>query len=172
VQLAFNLLIIVIAFILQNTIGVYLKVGAVAPDIVLIALVGIAFLENQIQGVSSGFLAGFLKDLSSLRGFGVSTLTHTLIGYVGGGMDSALISNFFLLMAVAAAVSVVSQFLYMGIAFLVGYQIDYLFWRYAILAAFYNALISPFIYLPINAVYLKLASRSQMPGIKDGQKKI
>ena len=171
-QLAFNFLIIIIAFILQNTVGVYLKMGVVVPDITLIALVGIAFLEDQVQGISSGFLAGFLKDLVSLRGFGVSTLTHTLLGYIGGGMDSVLISNFFLLMVVVAAVTIISQFLYMGIAFLVGYQVDYLFWRYAILAAIYNALISPLVYLPINAAYLKLDSRSQMPGIKDGQKKI
>jgi rod shape-determining protein MreD len=170
-QIVLNLLIILIAFILQNTVGVYFKLGPVSPDITLIALVSIAFIESQLSSIYSGFLAGFLKDLVSLRGFGVNTLTHTLLGYLAGGLDSSLVSNILFLIPVVFIITLVSQFFYVGIAFLVGYQVDYLFWQYAFIVAFYNGLISPFIYLPIKIFYQKFTLKQKVMGIEDGQKK-
>lgn len=171
-QTALDLLVILIAFVIQNTFGIYLKLGPVTPDITLIALLSIAVLRSRLSSTSSGFFGGLLKDLVSIRGFGVNTLTHTLIGYLAGAIEATVISGSLILMLIVAIASIASHFLYVAVAFMVSYQIDYLFWKSAFIAAFYNALISPLVYLPINSFYLRLVNR--VGGIeieKDGQKK-
>ncbi|TET55178.1 MAG: rod shape-determining protein MreD [Actinobacteria bacterium] len=163
-RFVFYFIVIISAFILHNTVGAFFKLGKVVPDVTLIALVSIALIENQAAGASSGFLAGLLKDLISLRGFGVNAFTHTLIGYVAGIIEASIISNILAFMLLVFGFTILSNFFYMMVAFLVSYQIDYLFWWYALIAAFYNALISPLVYLPVVYAYNKLLTRSSVTG--------
>lgn len=167
-----NSSVIVVAFLLQNTAGIYFKIGAVVPDFTLVCLVCISLIEGQIPGTVTGFFAGLIKDLVALRGFGVNALTHTIIGYIGGAIESNLISNSIVLMFLVAAATIVSQILYFAVAFIFNYQIDYLFWRYTFLSAAYNALISPFIYMAVNLFYERFTTKKQLAGLKNGQKKI
>lgn len=170
-KILLNILVLSLAFFLQNTAGVYFKIGAVVPDVTLVSLICIAFIEGQFAGTASGFFAGVLKDLISLRGFGVNALTHTLIGYLSGAFETSVIKNSLILMLVVAGATLAAQVFYVGIAFLLNYQIDYLFFSYALLAALYNALISPFIYAAIKFFYQQVINRKQVLEIKDGQKK-
>ena len=170
-QLGINFLFLLIAFLLQNTAGVYFKIGVVVPDITLVTLICIAFIEGQLPATAAGFIAGLLKDLVSIRGFGVNALTHTLIGFLAGSFETGFITSSFILMGIVAIATLVGQLFYVGIAFMLNYQIDYLFWRYALLADIYNALISPLIYLAVNIFYQKVLNRKQVVELKDGQKK-
>lgn len=171
-QIGISFLVILIAFLLQNTVGIYIKLGSVTPDFVLIALLSISFIKDELASTSSGFFAGLLKDLISMRGFGVNTLTHTLIGYFAGAVEATAISSSLILIIAVAITTLASSLLYVAIAFLVSYQIDYLFWKGALIGTFYNALISPLVYLPINSFYLRLANKaSGMEIVRDGQKK-
>ncbi len=167
-QFGINFIFLITAFLLQNTVGVYFKIGVVVPDITLVVLISVAFIEGQMPATAAGFVAGLLKDLVSVRGFGVNALTHTIIGYIAGAFETNIISNTLILMIMVAAATLVSQFFYVFIAFMLSYQIDYLFWGYAVLAAIYNAIISPFIYFAVNAFYQKFLNRKQLSEFSDG----
>lgn len=167
-QFSLNALVLIVAFSLHNTAGIYFKIGGVVPDITLIALISISFIEGQIAGMATGFFAGILKDLIHLRGFGVNALTHTLIGYFAGAFETSMIANSYILMLIVGIATLISEALYVSIAFLLSYQIDAMFWRYALLAAVYNALISPFIYMAINFFYQKTVRKRSLEKIKNG----
>ncbi len=167
-QFGLNALVLIVAFLLHNTAGIYFKVGGVVPDITLIALISISFIEGQVAGMATGFFAGLFKDLINLRGFGINVLTHTLIGYFAGAFETSMITNSYMLMLIVGIASFISQVLYVGVAFLMSYQIDAMVWRFAIMAALYNALISPLIYLVINYFYQKTIRKNSLEKIKNG----
>ncbi len=83
--IARNILLILLALLLQASWVNSLAIYGIAPDIVIIILVLIAFTRGQIEATALGFISGLLIDIydpSTL--LGVNALGNSLIGFFAG----------------------------------------------------------------------------------------
>lgn len=76
--------VVVLCFILQNTVLKTINFGAVSPNLLLIITAGFGFVGGRREGMYTGVLCGLMVDLFYGRLFGYYSLLYTLIGYVNG----------------------------------------------------------------------------------------
>lgn len=76
--------VVVLCFILQNTILKTINFGAVSPNLLLIITAGFGFVGGRREGMYTGVLCGLMVDLFYGHLFGYYSLLYTLIGYVNG----------------------------------------------------------------------------------------
>lgn len=60
------------------------EVRSVAPDVVLVVVILVAWERGALTGAFAGFLAGLFVDVATLGNLGVSSLLLTLAGYWAG----------------------------------------------------------------------------------------
>jgi rod shape-determining protein MreD len=77
--------VVVAALALQTTLLARLTLIGVIPQLVLVVVVSLAYLDGESVGVVMGFAGGLLIDLTSLQSIvGLTALVYTLIGYSVG----------------------------------------------------------------------------------------
>lgn len=82
-----HLLVAVIVFVatlLQVTLVASLDIGGGAADLLLLALLPVAFLRGSVTGAAAGFFGGLLVDVMTLDTLGVTALLYALAGYWAG----------------------------------------------------------------------------------------
>ena len=77
-------LIVVVCFIIQNTVLKSIDFGAVSPNLLLIITAGFGFVGGRKEGMYVGFFCGLFADVFYGHLFGYYTLLYTLIGYANG----------------------------------------------------------------------------------------
>jgi rod shape-determining protein MreD len=152
-------LMIVGAVALQSTLLVKLTIAGVIPQLVLVVIVSIAFIEGPRVGAVTGFFGGLLVDLLIPQSIvGISCLVFTLVAYAVGTFriyapsDSVWVP----LLAVAMS-SAVAEGGYAGLAVILGepwVSINYTI-RIIGLVTLYDCLLTPFTYPLVR----KVASR-------------
>ena len=75
---------ILTALLLQTTILTQLPLPGAAPDLLLVLVVAFALAEGPLSGMSTGFAAGLLADLSADHQLGRLALVYTVVGYIAG----------------------------------------------------------------------------------------
>lgn len=104
-----TLLMFVIAFAVQSTIGDWLKILGVGPDFILIFIVSVALRFGAGTGCFWGFLAGFTLDVyAPVEWLGANTIAMTIVGFAVGQLEEHILTLY-----LPAKVAV------LGIAFLV-----------------------------------------------------
>ncbi|MGH2817736.1 MAG: rod shape-determining protein MreD [Actinomycetota bacterium] len=74
--------VVVAALALQTTLLARLTLIGVIPQLVLVVVVSLAYLDGESVGVVTGFAGGLLIDLTSLQSIvGLTALVYTLIGF-------------------------------------------------------------------------------------------
>ena len=76
--------LVVVCFIIQNTVLKSLEFGAVSPNLLLILTATFGFVGGRKEGMYIGVLCGLLIDIFYGHLFGYYTLLYTLIGYANG----------------------------------------------------------------------------------------
>ena len=79
---ALLVLLLFISLILQVTVFSHLKIFGIKPDLILIIVLAIGFFRGSYQGMSFGFLGGFLEDVFSSAGLGTNALSKVLCGFL------------------------------------------------------------------------------------------
>ncbi len=83
--IARNILLIFLALLLQASWINSLAIYGIAPDIVIIILVFIAFTRGQIEATILGFISGLLIDIYDPgTRLGVNALANSLVGFFAG----------------------------------------------------------------------------------------
>lgn len=76
--------LVVVCFILQNTVLKAFELGAVAPNLLLIITASFGFIGGRKEGMYMGVICGLFVDIFYGQLFGYYTLLYTLIGYANG----------------------------------------------------------------------------------------
>jgi rod shape-determining protein MreD len=92
---AFSLFLILIAALLQSTLFFRLSIRYAVPDIALLILVFVSYVNGRNIGQITGFFGGILLDFISFSPLGLNIFVRTIIGYLTG-----LLSGVFFLDAV------------------------------------------------------------------------
>ena len=78
-----------IVWLLQLLLSDSLSISSVRPDFCTILILYWSLFYGRTFGICSGFLLGLIVDLSgSGIFFGLSSLTYTFTGYLGGGLKN------------------------------------------------------------------------------------
>ncbi len=83
-RMLINLVLIIIAFTIQNCIFPLIPFLSASPNLLLILTFAFGFIEGKQAGMLYGFLAGTLLDLFYSGPFGFYTLFYIYVGYVNG----------------------------------------------------------------------------------------
>lgn len=79
--------IILISFLLQSTLFVKLKFGAVSPNLMLVVTSSFGFMRGLKSGMAVGAISGLLVDIFWGQLLGFHTLLYTVIGYLNGSFE-------------------------------------------------------------------------------------
>jgi rod shape-determining protein MreD len=79
-----DVLILVGALVLQQTLVRWLSVGSVRPDLNLIALTAVALRRGPVAGLYAGFFLGLLQDVYTVDSLGADVLANSIVGYAMG----------------------------------------------------------------------------------------
>jgi len=81
-----DILLSLLALLLQTTVARFLSIQGIVPDLVLLWIVYLAIRRGQIHATVAGFVLGLILDLvSGPDGMvGLAALTKTLAGFLAG----------------------------------------------------------------------------------------
>ena len=83
-KILINMILIVIAFTIQNCVFPLIPFFSASPNLLLILTFSFGFMGGQRAGMLYGVLAGILLDLFYSGPFGFYTLFYVYVGYVNG----------------------------------------------------------------------------------------
>jgi rod shape-determining protein MreD len=84
VKAAGVVLAIVVALVIQTTLGRFVIRGSVALDLVLVVVVYVALTLGPVTGLLAGTVAGLAQDALSSGVIGIGGLSKTVVGFLVG----------------------------------------------------------------------------------------
>ncbi len=84
---------LVAAFLLQVMFAPHIAVFGVVPNLLLLVVITLAFVEGPSAGAVAGFIAGLAADLLSTGPVGSWALVLAVTGYVGGTLQENLFAE-------------------------------------------------------------------------------
>ncbi len=150
-------LVVLIALTLQTTLLAQLTLLGVIPQLVLVVVVSLAWLDGERVGVTAGFLGGLLLDLQLPPAsiVGLTALVYTFIGYGVGYFRQYSVGESVWAPALAVAVSsAVAEGGYALLAILLGRAWVSLTFtaKVAGLVVLYDTLLTPFVFPLVRRV--------------------
>jgi rod shape-determining protein MreD len=91
VRAAGVILAVVVALALQTTLARFLFRGAIAVDLVLVAVVYVALTSGPGTGLLAGTFAGLVQDALSSSVIGIGGLAKTIVGFLAGVIGTQFI---------------------------------------------------------------------------------
>ncbi|MBE5906524.1 MAG: rod shape-determining protein MreD [Lachnospiraceae bacterium] len=74
----------IICFVLQITLFKSLEIGSVSPNLLVILVAAIGFMNGKREGIFIGFISGLYVDLYFPQVLGLYALLYMMIGYFNG----------------------------------------------------------------------------------------
>ncbi|MBR3645012.1 MAG: rod shape-determining protein MreD [Lachnospiraceae bacterium] len=78
------LLLILFAFILQNTFSLYMRSFSIIPNFLIILTCIFGYMNGKTEGMFIGFVAGLLVDILAADVIGMNALLYLYVGYFSG----------------------------------------------------------------------------------------
>jgi rod shape-determining protein MreD len=154
-RLARVTLLAILFVIVQVAVFPHIRLFGVVPDLGLLLALAVGYQEGPEMGAIAGFLAGFGYDLFLETPVGLSALTYAIVGYTMGLLESGLLrsprwlpSVLGLLGGLAGGLFFIAIGVLAGVDAVKGTQGV----RTVALAAVYDALLAPFVFLLVRRV--------------------
>lgn len=126
-RIAINVLLMILAFTIQNCIFPLLPFLAAAPNLLLILTFSFGFIHGKEAGMYYGLFAGILLDLFYSGPFGFYTLLFVWIGYVNGICTRYYYEDYITLPLILSLVNELAYNLYIYVfRFLIRNRLDFL----------------------------------------------
>ena len=124
-RIAINLILIILAFVVQTCVFPLLPFLAVYPNLLLILIFSFGFIRGSNSGIVYGLVAGLLLDLSSGGPLGFHTLFYIWMGYVNGICTKYYYEDYITLPLVLCAMNELAYNFYLYVfSFLVRGRLD------------------------------------------------
>lgn len=144
--------LLIVALVLQSTVLEQVTFLSVTPQLALIVVVSLAYLDGERVGVVTGFAAGLLLDLQLPEQgaiVGITPLIYVLLGYAVGSLRQySLSESVWAPVLTVTLVSAVSELSYAGLSIILGQNWVSLAYtaKVAGLVVLYNTLLTPFVF--------------------------
>ncbi|MDQ4144300.1 MAG: rod shape-determining protein MreD [Actinomycetota bacterium] len=144
--------LVLLSLVLQSTVLEQVTFLSVTPQLALIVVVSLAYLDGERVGVVAGFAAGLLLDLQLPEEggvVGITPLIYVLLGYgVGAMRQYSLSESVWAPVITVTLVSAISELSYAGLSIILGQRWVSLTYtaKVAGLVVLYNTLLTPFVF--------------------------
>jgi len=119
-------ILIVVCFIIQNTISLYSKDLFVTPNLLLILSVITGYLIGSNKGIIVGFVAGLFVDVLACDIIGMNALLYMYIGFISGFFHKVFYKDFVIVpLALIFIGDFIYNFAYYMFRFLVRNKLDF-----------------------------------------------
>ena len=155
---------IVLCFILQNTVFQTLALASISPNLLVILTASIGLMRGKREGMLVGFCCGFLIDIFYGNLFGFYALVYMYLGYMNGFFNKIFYDDDVKLpmLLIGASEFLYSLIIYVFL-FLIRTRFDfgYYFIHIIIPELVYTIVVTIFFYRIINVVNRKLEKRTK-----------
>lgn len=126
-RIAINILLMILAFTIQNCIFPLLPFLSAAPNLLLILTFSFGFIHGREAGMYYGLFAGILLDLFYSGPFGFYTLLFVWIGYANGICTQYYYDDYITLPLILSLINELAYNLYIYVfRFLIRNRLDFL----------------------------------------------
>lgn len=148
--------VVLLAVALQSTLLARLTLLGVIPQLVLVVVVCLAYLDGSRVGVVVGFAGGLLQDLLLPQSIiGLTALVYTMVGYgVGSLRQFAPSESVWTPVFAVAIASAIAEFGYAMLAIILGQQWVSLSFTAKVtgLVVLYDTLLTPFAFPALRRI--------------------
>ncbi|MBE5957883.1 MAG: rod shape-determining protein MreD [Lachnospiraceae bacterium] len=162
-------LLIIVSFILQNTISVITGDLMVTPNLLIILVCVFGYLTGSNEAMVIGFFCGLLVDSFSSDIIGLNSLLYLYVGFFSGSFHRLFYKNMVMLpLAIVAAGDFIYNFGYYIIRFMLRNKLDVGFYLFKIIipelviTVCISLLVYRFIYKVYFAVLISEEQRSKV----------
>ena len=160
----FDALLIIICFILQNTIFQTLALASISPNLLVILTSSIGLMRGKKEGMLVGFFCGFMVDIFYGDLFGFYALVYMYIGYLSVFFNKIFYDDDIKLPMLLISASeflyslIVYVFLFM---FRTRFEFGYYLIHIIIPELVYTIVVTLFLYRIINGINRRLERREK-----------
>ncbi|HHT97633.1 MAG TPA: rod shape-determining protein MreD [Clostridiales bacterium] len=150
---------ILVLFIIQSTMFHYIALLNIMPNLLLIIVVSMAYINGRNYGMLTGFIVGLLLDLTFGNLIGLYALIYVTIGFLAGYINAIYSEDDYVLPVVLIAIGdLFYNFIYYIFEFLLRGKLDVLFYfrRIILPEIIYTVLASVFVYKLIHMINIQL----------------
>jgi len=129
-----NILIVLLAFILQTSIFPFMPFLVVSPNLLLIVVFTFAFVYGEVEGVCYGVFAGLLMDMFFSGPFGYFTIIYGWIGFMNGFLSRYYYDDYIFLPILMCGINeVIYNLLLFIMRFIVRGKTDFIYYARTII---------------------------------------
>lgn len=153
-----------ISFLLQSTLFSQFNIGGTVPNILLVCVAALGFLQGRRFGLWAGFLSGLLVDVFFGRLIGLYALMYMLVGYSNGFFKRVLFPRDIKmpLMLIAASDFVYGNVCYITLFLLNGrFNYSYYFKGVILPELVYTSVMACVLYPMIHSVYRRIEEKEK-----------
>jgi len=138
-----NILLLILAFILQTTWIHAFEIIDLKPDLVVLVLIYIALRSGSFEATLLGFAIGFIQDIDMPHNLGLNTLVNSVIGFAVGWIRLHITADNFLVQIalIFGAVLLHDLIYYIGDSSISWSELPFYWLRYGPGRALYTSLI-------------------------------
>jgi rod shape-determining protein MreD len=146
------ILLAAVILILQLKVVPEVRIGGIAPDLMMVLLIALVLEREPVMAVIIGFALGFLQDLGNASFLGMNALAKSLVAYgvsrFGAGfLPESVLFKGLLIVAACLFNDVVVLIVTNGFDLL---GIIASFFRYSLLSALYTAAVGVCVYVVVD----------------------
>jgi len=124
-----NILIIVLAFVLQTSIFPFIPFVVASPNLLVVIVFTIAFAYGEIEGLCYGVLAGVLMDMFYSGPFGYFIIIYGWVGFINGFLSRYYYDDFIFLPLIMCCINeVIYHVLLFGMRFIMRGNTDFFYY--------------------------------------------
>ena len=160
----FDALLIIICFILQNTIFQTLALASISPNLLVILTSSIGLMRGKKEGMLVGFFCGFMVDIFYGDLFGFYALVYMYIGYLSGFFNKIFYDDDIKLpmLLISAREFLYSLIVYVFLfMFRTRFEFGYYLIHIIIPELVYTIVVTLFLYRIINGINRRLERREK-----------
>ena len=160
----FNVIFVILSFILQTTVFRVFDFGGVTPNLLLIFTTSTAFIKGDKSGLVTGFFCGLLVDIFFGSYIGFFALIYMYIGFVVGKLHEIFFTQN---LAIPILLIIVSDFVFGFVCYVLmflfrtKFNIGYYMTNIIIPEIVYTALVAIFYYPLILSINNSIDEREQ-----------
>lgn len=118
-------LTLTVFWLLQEVLVPFITIKTASPDLLLLIVAVVGFIEGPVTGGTVGLVAGLLEDLVIPGSVGLNLLIKTLVGFLAGKVERTVFGSSSLMPLIGFfVVSFSAQLMYVFAAFLFGDLIE------------------------------------------------
>lgn len=150
------IMLMIFSFILQTTFIQHIAIDGIMPNLMLLLVICVAFMQGESDGLFLGIIGGLLHDCFYGQYIGSNLFLYAIIGYIVGIVCRSLYKDNFLVSVVTSVVATLGYeffFFVLNVLLKGATNLSFFIVNKIIPSMIYNGIFSFIVYLLYRVIY-------------------